>query len=228
MFTGIVRAMGTVQSLRRHGRGCKLAVGLSALDAEVGRGDSVAVNGACLTVADGRDEVAVFDVSPETAARCLIGEWAAGDRVNLEPALTLQTPLGGHLVTGHIDGVGAVIERADDGNFARLCIETGRDLGSLLARKGSVAVDGVSLTVNTVGDLADPGGDGDHGGDGDPADPGEITRFDVMVVPHTLAATTLGALRPGARVHLEADVLARYAARLLDRGGANENPGAAR
>lgn len=213
MFTGIVRAMGTVQSLRRHGRGCKLAVGLSALDAEVGRGDSVAVNGACLTVADGRDGVAVFDVSPETAARCLIGEWAAGDRVNLEPALTLQTPLGGHLVTGHIDGVGAVIERADDGDFARLCIETGRDLGRLLARKGSVAVDGVSLTVNTVADHADPG---------------EITRFEVMVVPHTLAATTLGALRPGARVHLEADVLARYAARLLDRGGANENPGAAR
>jgi len=217
VFTGIVRAMGEVRALRKHsGGGCALEVDLSALDAEVGRGDSVAVGGACLTVAGlrgGDAKLAVFDISPETAGRCLIGKWAAGERVNLEPALTLQTPLGGHLVTGHIDGVGVVLDRDGDARFTRLEFEAGRGIGRLLARKGAVAVDGVSLTVNAV------------------ADHGEQTRFDVMVVPHTLAATTLGALQPGARVHLEADVLARYAERLLegggDDGGGGKNPGAA-
>lgn len=203
MFTGIVRAMGTVKSLRHHGDGggYALAVDLSEMDAAVGRGDSVAVNGACLTVADLRDGVAAFEVSPETAARCLVSEWTAGDRLNLEPALTLQTPLGGHLVTGHIDGVGVVRARAGDDGFTRLAFETGRDIGRLMAHKGAVAVDGVSLTVNTV------------------SDHGDRTRFEVMVVPHTLAVTTLGKLQPGARAHLEVDILARYAARFMESAG---------
>lgn len=202
MFTGIVRACGAVKSRRGGDNGCALTVDLGALaDAPIGRGDSVAVGGACLTVTELSGGGAVFEVSPETLDCCLIGEWRTGDAVNLEPALTLQTPLGGHLLTGHIDGIGTVTSRAGDGGFTRLGIEAGRALGRLIAAKGCIAVDGVSLTVNAVADRAGR------------------TQFDVMLVPHTLASTTLGALQPGARVHLEADIMARYAARLLDRGG---------
>ncbi|MDD9821906.1 MAG: riboflavin synthase, partial [Gammaproteobacteria bacterium] len=168
----------------------------------------VAVNGACLTVAelrgdggDGGGASAVFEVSPETLARCLIGAWSAGDALNLEPALTLQTPLGGHLLTGHIDATVALLSRAPAAGCARMQFAVPREFGRLIAAKGSVALDGVSLTVNAV------------------VDHGRETRFEVMVVPHTLASTTLGALQPGARVHLEADILARYAQRLLDGGG---------
>lgn len=204
MFTGIVRACGAVKSRRAHGRGCRLTLDLGALaSAPIGRGDSVAVGGACLTVTEFSDGVAAFDVSPETLDCCRIGEWQAGDAVNLEPALTLQTPLGGHLLTGHIDGIGTVQSRAGDGGFTRLGIETTADIGRLIAAKGCIAVDGVSLTVNTVADRAGR------------------TQFEVMVVPHTLAKTTLGALQPGARVHIEVDIMARYAARLL--GGGRQN-----
>lgn len=207
MFTGIVRALGSVKSLRNHGDGCALEVDLGALDAgSLGPGDSIAVNGACLTVAELRPGAAgaacaVFEVSPETLARCLIGQWAPGQALNLEPALTLQTPLGGHLVCGHIDGAGTVLERRPAAHCTHLRLAAPRAIGRLIAAKGSIAVDGVSLTSNRVSD---------H--------PGE-TRFEVMLVPHTLAATTLGALQPGGRVHLEADPLARYAQRLMDGGG---------
>jgi len=222
MFTGIVRAMGTVKSLRRRDdgdAGCALEVDLGALDAgALGRGDSVAVNGACLTVAelrgdggggggDGGGASAVLEVSPETLARCLIGAWTAGDALNLEPALTLQTPLGGHLLTGHIDATVALLSRAPAAGCARMQFAVPREFGRLIAAKGSVALDGVSLTVNAV------------------VDHGRETRFEVMVVPHTLASTTLGALQPGARVHLEADILARYAQRLLDGDDGNARSG---
>lgn len=203
MFTGIVRACGAVTSLRRAADGYRLAVDVGEFAGQIDRGDSVAVGGACLTVAELRGAVAVFDVSPETLDKCLISEWRAGDAVNLEPALTLQTPLGGHLLTGHIDAVGTVVERAGGDGFTRFTVETGRAIGGLIARKGCIAVDGVSLTVNTV------------------ADHGDATRFEVMVVPHTLAVTTLGKLQAGARAHLEVDILARYAARLLEGGGEN-------
>lgn len=206
MFTGIVRALGSVQSLHSNGGGCVLEVDLGALDAgSVRPGDSIAVNGACLTVAElhgGAEGAAraVFEVSPETLARCLIGQWAPGQSLNLEPALTLQTPLGGHLVCGHIDGAGTLLERRPAAHCTYMRFAAPRAIGRLIAAKGSIAVDGVSLTSNRVSD---------H--------PGE-TRFEVMLVPHTLAATTLGALQPGARVHLEADPLARYAQRLMDSG----------
>ncbi|MGI9310519.1 MAG: riboflavin synthase [bacterium] len=234
MFTGIVRAIGTVESIRDRGGGRALAVELGALiaamdadDAPLQVGDSIAVNGACLTVAALRDAgesesaphdagdvesalrdagdgaratCADFDISPETLAKCLIGEWTVGQRLNLEPALTLRTPLGGHLVPGHVDGVGEVIEIAPTDAFTRMRIAAPRALGVLLAAKGAVAVDGVSLTVNAASDEPASG----------------RTRFEVMLVPHTLRATALGALRVGARVHLEADPLARYAQRLLD------------
>lgn len=202
MFTGIVRSLGTVQSIRTHDEPRVIVVDLGVLDAdEIHAGDSIAVNGACLTVNELRDGRATFAVSPETVACCLIGEWKAGARVNLEPALTLQTPLGGHLMPGHIDGLGTVRARDCAGAFTRMTFETPRAIGRLVAAKGSIAVDGVSLTVNAV------------------YDDGAQTRFEVMLVPHTLQATTLGALRPCARVHLEVDPLARYAQRLLESRG---------
>ena len=225
MFTGIVRSLGAVHSIRQHdgkrggeGGGCVLEVDLGALaaganPAPVCVGDSIAVNGACLTVAELRGARARFDVSPETLARCLIGEWAAGERLNLEPALTLQTPLGGHLISGHIDGAGTLLERrrAADSECTRMQFAAPRAIGRLIASKGAIAVDGVSLTSNAVSDH--PGRDPDPGLDHDQ------TRFDVMLVPHTLDATTLGALQPGARVHLEVDSVARYVARLMEADG---------
>ena len=214
MFTGIVRALGAVHSIRKGGGGCVLEVDLGALaagtnSAPVCVGDSIAVNGACLTVAELRGNRARFDVSPETLARCLIGEWTAGERLNLEPALTLQTPLGGHLISGHIDGTGTLLERdqAKDSECTRMQFAAPRTIGRLIASKGAIAVDGVSLTSNAVSDHPD-----DHHGR-------DQTHFDVMLVPHTLEATTLGALQPGARVHLEVDSVARYVARLTEADG---------
>ncbi len=201
MFTGIVRAMGVVRSIRHHAGGGVMTVHLAALgeaNPPLQIGDSVAVNGACLTLAALRDGEARFDVSPETLARCLMGDWQVGQRLNLEPALTLATPLGGHLSAGHIDGIARLLERAPSADFTRLRFAVRRPLGRLLAHKGSVAVDGVSLTINAVSDVADE------------------THFEVMLVPHTLRATTLGALQPGARAHLEADAVARYVQRLFD------------
>ncbi len=222
MFTGIVRALGTVKTIREGGAGRTLVINLSGLGGlgglnadsnSIRTGDSIAVNGACLTVTELRAAdaasaasatFATFAISPETLARCLIGEWAAGDRLNLEPALTLQTPLGGHLVSGHIDGVGTLLARHESGAFTRMELETTRAVGCLIAAKGAIAVDGVSLTVNTVSDHAD------H------------TRFEVMLVPHTLENTTLGTLQPGARAHLEVDSVARYVRRLLESEAANK------
>ena len=199
MFTGIVRSLGTVKSLRKLGDGRTLVVDLGALDADsIQVGDSMAVNGACLTIAELRGGNATFAVSPETLARCLIGEWVEGARLNLEPALTLQTPLGGHIVSGHIDGVGTLVARNEVDDFTRMEFEATRTLGRLIAVKGAIAIDGVSLTTNEV------------------SDHGAHTRFAVMLVPHTLQHTTLGALQPGARVHLEVDSVARYVHRLLE------------
>lgn len=214
MFTGIVRTLGVVKSNRKRGDGRVLVIdmgklgnpgNLDALDMGSGRaiqiGDSIAVNGACLTITDLSNHpncLATFAVSPETMARCLMDEWGAGDSLNLETALTLQTPLGGHLVSGHIDGIGTLIARHPADAFTRMELEAPLAIGRLIAHKGAIAVDGVSLTTNTVSD---------HAG---------YTRFEVMIVPHTADNTTLGALQPGARVHLEADTVARYVQRLSE------------
>lgn len=198
MFTGIIRALGTVTALDKKGGGRTLQIDLGGIAGEeIFIGDSIAVAGVCLTVSEKRDGSAVFSVSPETLMRCLIHEWKVGKKVNLEPALTAAEPLGGHLVAGHIDGVGGVIAIHEDDAFTRMEVETTKALGRLIADKGSIAVDGVSLTVNDVSDQADG------------------TRFSVMLVPHTLKHTTLGAMRPGMRAHLEVDLLARYVQRLL-------------
>jgi len=212
MFTGIVQAVGVVRGVQTTTTdGCRLTIDWRwkyesdrYLDFE--EGDSIAVNGVCLTVnakhkTDGYDDyTASFDISPETQARCLIGEWREGTRVNIERSVTMETPLGGHLVTGHIDGIGTVLYHKTDGQFTRLDIETTSDIGRLIARKGSIAVDGVSLTVNEV------------------IDDSCRTRFSVMLVPHTLQATTMDEICLGSRshAHLEVDSVARYVQRLLE------------
>jgi len=198
MFTGIVRALGAIQSIRKNGGGCELVVDIGALGAgAVQVGDSIAVNGACLSVAALHDDCARFDVSGETLARCLVGEWRSGARLNLEPALAAGAPIGGHLVSGHIDGAGTLLERRDLDACAWMRFAAPREIGKLIADKGSLAVDGVSLTSNDVRD--------ENG----------MTSFEVMLIPHTLQHTTLGRLQPRARAHLEVDALARYAQRLL-------------
>lgn len=199
MFTGIVQAVGKVRALTARDGELSLEIDTSALPADDLRpGDSVAVNGCCLTAAERRPEGFRADVSRETLALTTLGGLTPGAPVNLETALTLATPLGGHLVLGHVDGVGTVVRsRREEARSVRFEIEAPAELGRYLAHKGSVCVDGVSLTVNGV-----------HG-----------ARFEVNIIPHTLERTILGLWRPGTRVNLEVDLLARYLERLLQRGG---------
>jgi riboflavin synthase len=187
MFTGIVEERGVVRALESDGR-LVVESGTAASDATVG--DSIAVNGVCLTVVDRSDEVVGFDLAPETRARTTLSALRPGDPVNLERPLTLGTRLGGHLVQGHVDGVGTVRHVDGDGDGVRMRIGLPPELRPYVVEKGSVAVDGVSLTISGVDD------------DG----------FEVALIPHTLAATTLGMRRPGDRVNLESDVLAKYVA----------------
>ena len=205
VFTGIVREVGVVESVQTtFADGCTLCIFLDKkrdddLSAEPQRGDSIAVNGICLTLADAHEQLSYFDVSPETQARCLVGEWHAGKRVNIEPALTATTPLGGHVVCGHVDGIGSLLACESDGRFTRMDFEAPLAIGKFIAHKGALSIDGVSLTTNEVHDVD------------------AQTRFSVTLVPHTLATTNLQELKIGGCVHLEVDPLARYVERLLDQ-----------
>jgi riboflavin synthase len=185
VFTGLVREVGRVVSFD----GGRLSVE-SSLAAAIG--DSVSVNGCCLTVVDGDRRTLAFDAVPETLARTGLGRLDAGAAVNLEPALRAGEPLGGHYVQGHVDGVGRVRSLEPEGGGARLWVDPPAELLRYCVEKGSIAVDGVSLTI---ADLDEEG-------------------FAVALVPHTVAATTLGTLEPGSEVNLEADVLAKYVERL--------------
>lgn len=195
MFTGIVRDVGSILACEtRTGGDLRLRVGVDALDlSAVALGDSIAVAGVCLTAVALEARAFSADVSHETLALTTIGEWRAGQRVNLESALRVGDALGGHLVAGHIDGVAQVLEVHDDAHSRRARIAVPAALSQYLARKGSVALDGVSLTVNRVA----------------------AAQFEVNLVPHTLVVTTLGALAVGTRCNLEVDLIARYAERLL-------------
>ena len=194
MFTGIVQSIGTVTALEAREGDLRLGVDAPAIDLVRRRlGDSIAVAGVCLTVSGCTPQGFVADVSRETLELTTIGRWRVGDAVNLEAALRAGDALGGHLVSGHVDGCAALLECVADARSQRLRFHAPAGLQRYLARKGSVALDGVSLTVNEVG-----------GAD-----------FAVNLVPHTLAATTLAALRPGVQVNLEIDIMARYAERLL-------------
>lgn len=197
MFTGIVRAQGAVESFRKNGSGGELRINLGALASELETGGSVAVNGVCLTVATLHGACASFDVSAETLSRALIGEWQTGAQVNLEPPLAAGAPLGGHFTAGHVDGVCALRAREDADGGARMHFSAPRELGKFIAHKGSVSVDGVSLTSF---DVRDENGE---------------THFAVALIAQTLRATTLGALQKNMRAHLEVDSLARYAHRIL-------------
>lgn len=193
MFTGIVTDVGEVRAIEARGD-TRLEIGTGFDTAAIGIGTSIACSGVCLTVtAIGPGWFAVA-ASGETLARTTVGGWRPGTRVNLERALKLGDELGGHLVFGHVDGVGRVADRRPEGESQRLAVELPDRLERLVAAKGSIAVDGVALTVNEVSGR----------------------RIAVNVIPHTLGATTLGAIGRGDRVNVEIDMLARYVARVLE------------
>lgn len=195
MFTGIVQDMGVIRAVEGRGGDVRLLIGVTRLDlTQLTLGDSVSVQGVCLTVTDRLDDRFAVDVSRETLAVTTLGSFAVGRTVNLEPALRAGEPLGGHLVSGHVDGVGRVREVSADARSRRLVIEAPRGLARYFARKGSVALDGVSLTVNAAAD----------------------SSFETNLIPHTLTVTTLGALATGDAVNIEVDQVARYLERLLN------------
>jgi riboflavin synthase len=194
MFTGIVQGVATVRAVEPRGGDVTLVfdtAGISLADIELG--GSIAVSGFCLTAT--RFDAASFaaDVSRETLSLTTLGSWVVGSRVNLEKALLAGQALGGHYVTGHVDGVGELVSRHDDARSVRMEFRVPPELARYVARKGSICIDGVSLTVN--------------GARGD--------RFDVNLVPHTLEVTTLGGLQAGSRVNLEVDIIARYVERMM-------------
>ncbi|MGH8469975.1 MAG: riboflavin synthase [Gammaproteobacteria bacterium] len=194
MFTGIIQALGHVIALQTGHGTARLALDPGSLDlSRLQSGDSLAVNGCCLTVLSYRDRRIEMDLSRETLARTTLGQLRPGARVNLEKALTLDGILGGHIVTGHVDGLGAITDRIQDGSAVRLRIGIPEALAKYLSRKGSVAVDGVSLTVNDAAGAA----------------------FDVMLISHTLQATVAAGYRPGMAVNIEVDLIARYVESLL-------------
>ena len=197
MFTGIVQGVGRVRSVEPRGGDVTLWFDTGELSlAGIETGGSIAVSGACLTAVRLEPHAFAADVSRETLSLTTAGGWAPGARINLEKALTAGQALGGHYVTGHVDGVGTVVSRHDDARSVRVAFEVPAELARYVARKGSICVDGVSLTVNGV--------------DG--------CRFDVNLVPHTLEMTILGDYRPGTRVNLEVDIIARYLERLVAEG----------
>ena len=196
MFTGIITDLGRVREIRQTADGDdrRILIETAYETAGIALGASIACAGPCLTVVETGPDWFAVDVSGETMARTAIGAWQAGSRVNLERALRIGDELGGHLVTGHIDGVGQLEARCGDGESVRMGFAAPRELMKFIAGKGSISIDGVSLTVNEVGP----------------------SSFGVNIIPHTLKATTLGELTPGTAVNLEIDLLARYVARLTE------------
>ena len=196
MFTGIIQAVGTLAAVEAHGAERRLSIATGGLDLSDARiGDSIAVSGVCLTATILRADGFWCDVSGETLARTTLGELRVGSKLNLETALLPTTRLGGHLVSGHVDGVGTITEQHNEGQSLRVSVAVPKELAKYIAVKGSVCVNGVSLTVNAVNGA----------------------RFTVNLVPHTLQHTTLGENIVGSRVNIEVDLIARYLERLLER-----------
>lgn len=194
MFTGIIETLGRIESVEAIGGDRRMAFAAPGFLRGVRQGDSIAVNGVCLTAIAFDDDRFTADLSGETLQATTAGSWQAGATVNLERALTPTKPLGGHLVSGHVDGVGRLIERHEEARSTRMLFEVPAELARYVARKGSICIDGISLTVNEV----------------------EGRRFGVNIIPHTLAHTTLGGLQAGGAVNLEVDQIARYLERLLE------------
>lgn len=198
MFTGIITDVGTIRSSEQRGD-LRLAVACSFDMPSVDLGASIACSGVCLTVVDKGDDWFAVDVSAETVSRTAAAMWTEGARLNLERSLRVGDELGGHIVTGHVDAVAEVVGTCPEGGSVRIGFSVPAQLGRSIAAKGSVAIDGVSLTVNDVRDS-------DHGN----------THFSVNVIPHTAAHTTLGGLTQGKQCNVEIDVLARYLDRMLE------------
>jgi riboflavin synthase len=195
MFTGIIRELGRIVSVDGTADGSRIVVEAPETAGDANVGDSVAINGVCLTVTQSAERTLAFDAVPETLRRSSLGGLAAGETVNIEPALRAGEPLGGHYVQGHVDGVGEVRQNEPEGDGRRVWIDAPTEVGRYLVEKGSVAVEGVSLTVAELDDAG----------------------FAVALVPHTLAATTLRRLSAGDAVNIEVDVLAKYVERLVGR-----------
>lgn len=207
MFTGIIETIGHVTSARKIGGDVRITVSASDYaEREVALGDSIAINGVCLTVVEQTGDEFAFDVSVESINHTLIGDWVPGRRVNLEMALLPTTRLGGHLVSGHVDGLAVLKKLTNDARSWRMVFEAPADLKKYIAKKGAITINGTSLTVNSVDDQ----------------------MFDVNVIPHTFEVTTLGDLNEGDKVHIEVDLIARYLERLLTgesamKGGITES-----
>lgn len=203
MFTGLIELVGTARELRRGSGPAKLTVDVGSMARDLVLGESVAVNGACLTVVSASGSEATFDVVPETLSRTSLSKLSSGDRVNIERALRADARLGGHFVQGHVDGVGRIARVNQINGAVEIEIVAPQEVMELVVPKGSIAVDGISLTV------ARRNADG----------------FAIAIIPHTLENTTLGAARPGAEVNLETDILGKYVLSLLrkqDEGGVSE------
>ncbi len=197
MFSGIVESLGTVAELRDEPPGCTLVVREPKIAAETAVADSVSINGCCLTVVAVDAETMSFQAGPETLKRTNLGDLKVGSPVNLERALKVADRLGGHFVSGHIDGTGQLVKREDLGDWSTFWFSVSPALARQMAPKASIAVDGVSLTIVAS----------------------EPERFSVALIPYTLAVTTLGPLKVGDRVNLETDILAKYVERLVESQG---------
>src|SRR5512143_3572644 len=193
MFTGIVEEMGSVKALRREAGAARLTISASRVLGDTVPGDSICVNGVCLTVVDMTKSDFSADVAVETLKVTNLGELRTGSKVNLERALQLSARIGGHLVSGHVDGVGRIRERREEGNGWRIFIDAPDEVLRYVIRKGSIAVDGISLTVADV----------------------DKAGFSIAIIPHTAKLTTLGFKTPGHTVNLEADIIGKYVERLL-------------
>lgn len=197
MFTGIVEEMGVIKALDKSVSGTRLSVLASVVLDDLAVGASISVNGACLTVVSVGAREFVVEVSPETLAVTTLGQLAAGTPVNLERAMRVHERISGHLVSGHVDGVGSIRKRKQDGNAIILTIEAPKEVLRYCVHKGSITLDGISMTLNKVSDRA----------------------VSVAVIPHTAKATTLGLKKPGETVNLEADLIGKYVERLLQERG---------
>lgn len=203
MFTGIVESVGRVVRVNRSDAGMELSLVLGSVKPKsLKLGDSISISGVCLTVTGIQEQSVDVQVSNETIARTNFGQYSVGTQVNIERPLTMNSPLGGHLVSGHIDGTAKCVSITPDGDSRRIVFEVaGEALGKFMVQKGSVTIDGVSMTVNSVVDRE------------------SLTQFDVNVIPHTLSVTTLGSLKENESVHIEIDNVARYVNRLMEYYG---------
>ena len=193
MFTGIIEELGTLKTILRRSHSLRLVIGARKVLEKTALGDSIAVNGVCLTVTDLTTDTFAADIMTTTFQRTNLSLLSPGSQVNLERALQLNTRLGGHLVTGHVDDVGTLVQRGQEQNSLRLTFRCSPDLARFLVARGSIAIDGISLTVAAV----------------------QENQFEVGIIPHTLAHTTLNQAGPGTKVNLESDILARYVEKLM-------------